>query len=271
MIFRRRMRTVVVLGAGPAGLLAAHAASKQGYEVYVLTAPGPSGQPRKSQLYGCQYLHAAIPGITEGDGTPVSYVLDGSPEDYRYKVYGGGWQGRVSPDEFGPEEPHLAWDLRAAYDALWQSWLPLIKPALLNASNVEQLFVDRSCIVLSTIPANVICRNPQHAFDTQMVWAMGSAPGNALPYVASPNTVWCNAHEAPRWYRAATVFGHSTLEWPQGVKPPVAGVVRVEKPLKTDCDCRTSSGRWHRLGRYGKWQKGVLVHTAYSDALEVLR
>ena len=93
---------------------------------------------------------------------------------------------------------------------------------------------------------------------------MGSAPGNTLPYVAPDETVQCSGEYDTGWYRAATVFGHSTLEWGQARKPPIAGVVRVSKPLSTDCTC-LARGNVLRLGRYGKWEKGVLVHTAYLN------
>lgn len=275
-MFRRKPRRVAVLGAGPAGLLSAYAATLKGYEVTIYTMPDTDlsarpGTPKKSDLYGCQYLHAPIPGLTEGEGAWVKYLLDGGSEAYREKVYGGGWRGSVSPDEYGPEEPHRAWDLRAAYDRLWDLFRSEMHPAILNGFNVMPLFEDQTTRVFATVPLNTLCRaDGGHTFETQMVWAMGSAPGQELPYVAPDNTVQCNGYDAPRWYRAATVFGHSTLEWPQGVKPPVHGVARVAKPLRTDCVCFMPSDRWHRLGRYGQWRKGVLVHEAFSRATEIL-
>lgn len=281
MRFGRRP-VAVVLGAGPAGLLAAHAAEERGWEVNIFSAPGPDGSAQKSELHGCQYLHAHIPRVTVGvEGMTVQYVLEGSSDDYRRKVYGNQWTGEVSPDEYGPERTHLAWDLRKAYDALWGRWGKRVAPLTIGPELAERLTKVKGQHVLCTIPAEQLClAQGTHKFVTQGVWAMGTNdsvgmewPGrvvNKLPYRAPDNTVLCNGNDAPRWYRAATVFGESTLEWPAGPKPPIQGVVAVNKPLSTDCDCHVSS-RWHRLGRYGKWQKGVLVHTAYAETKELLR
>lgn len=271
-MFDRKPKRVYVLGAGPAGLLAAHAARERGYDVTVFTKPGADGFPAKSQLHGCQYLHQSIPGLTYSiEGRSVAYRLAGSTEDYRRKVYGEGWRGTVSPDEFGPEERHYAWDLHEAYDELWRRFLPFMVPTHLDGSTIGIFTKDPHGHTFLGVPAPHLCRRPEeHKFVTQDVWAMGSAPGQELPYVAPDFTIECNGEPAPRWYRAATVFGHSTLEWPGGVKPPITGVAAVRKPLSTDCDCHLGK-RVTRVGRYGRWTKSVLAHTAYSDALEALR
>lgn len=267
-------KSVVVLGAGPAGLLAAHAASQLGYRVDVFSMPSKDQPQRavRSELFGCQYLHRPIPGIQDGvAGVPVQYTLRGQSDEYRRKVYGDNWDGQVSPDEFGPEQNHEAWDLRTAYAQLWGEWCSRITCLEMDWRIAEAGAKHKNRIVLSTVPAPALCSAPEvHKFLTQDVWAMGSSAYRQPPYVAVNNTVECNGEEYPRWYRAATVFGHSTLEWPMGPKPPIDGVVPVRKPLSTDCDCHLSK-RWYRLGRYGQWTKGVLVHTAYEQALEVLR
>lgn len=275
-----RKKLVTVLGAGPAGLLAAFAAQEMGHDVRVLTAPVPGEplHPQKSALHGCQYLHAYIPGLGLGaEGHPVRYELVGTVDEYRRKVYGQHWNGSVSPDEYGPERDHLAWDLRKAYDRLWEVFAPSLT-ALVVTPEIARQFARSAETVLCTIPAPEVCLRPEeHKFLTQDVWAIGTRSDvcgldkASMPYRAPDMTVTCNGNDAPRWYRAATVFGQSTLEWPAGTKPPILGVVSVQKPLNTDCDCHTTSGRWHRLGRYGQWRKGVLAHQAYEEAREVLR
>jgi hypothetical protein len=265
---------VYVLGAGPAGLLAAQAASEQGYEVVIFSAPGNDGTPKKSDLFGCQYLHAAIPGLTGSAGRAVRYLLNGTPEGYREKVYGSTWDGNVSPDEYGPEQNHFAWDLRKVYDELWHRWSDYIVPALIGAASAATYANDHDAYTISTIPAPNLCKVPdQHKFHSQNVWAMGSLaadePVPTLPYCAPAMTVECDGTRDRGWYRAATVFGYSTLEWPGGQKPPIAGVARVSKPLSTDCDC-WAGPRWLRVGRYGEWKKSVLVHTAYEQTTEWL-
>lgn len=274
----KKPKRVYVLGAGPAGLLAAHAAESKGYEVVIFTAPDFGGTPRKSELWGCQYLHEPIPGVTgRGERAWVSYELAGDVEAYRAKVYGDAWQGSVSPDEFGPEEPHAAWSLRNAYDRLWTNWLPRIVPNGMTPQSAVALAADKEAVVLCSVPAPALCLDMEnHKFPSQSIWAMGSKgledAQQRLPYVAPDNTVLCNGNDAPRWYRAATVFGHSTLEWPAGKKPPISGVAAVSKPLSTECTCHLGDGsRWLRVGRFGQWKKGVLVHTAYFDVMGWLK
>ncbi len=277
MRFGRR-KLVTVLGAGPAGLLAAHAAFEMGHDVRIFTAPEPNNPmaPRKSELHGCQYLHAYIPRLgLPVNGQSVSYLLEGSADDYRRKVYKEEWGGPVSPDEYGPERNHMAWDLRVAYDKLWEDFQFLITPLELTPNMAKQMSTIKDTVI-STVPAPALCLDmDNHKFVTQDIWAMGSvredfATSRSLPYYAPDFTVLCNGNKSPRWYRAATVFGQSTLEWPAGPRPPIEGIASVSKPLRTDCTCHMGSGRWYRLGRYGQWQKGVLSHHVYLEAKKLL-
>lgn len=269
-----RKRIVYVLGAGPAGLLAATAAEERGCEVLVFTRGGPGGQPAKSELYGCQYLHAPVPTDSiAGNPDRVRYLLDGTAAGYREKVYGERWQGQVSPDEYGPEENHMAWDLRAVYDELWEKWHYRMAVAELNAPLVQELLdKGKPYRMLSTVPAPALCGDDEHNFLAQQVWAFGEAPGRVSPVPCPPFTVVCNGDRDTGWYRVANVYGHTTVEWPGTRRqPPIEGVVKVQKPLRTDCECWIHNPAFRRLGRYGRWQKGVLVHTAYYDALEMTR
>lgn len=270
----RHDKPVTVLGAGPTGLLAAHAAEMRGWAVTVFSAPDADGNPLKSELHGCQYLHRYIPALDlPSAGRRVGYILNGEPDEYRRKVYGENWSGQVSPDEYGPERTHEAWDLRQVYDALWERWQDRIMPSVITPK-VAASMAHRKGLIFCTIPAQALCTNEEHKFVTQDIWAMGERVGKdggpvyPLPFRAPEMTVLCNSDTAPRWYRAATVFGVATLEWPAGPKPPVSGVAAVRKPLSTDCDCHVTK-RWVRLGRYGKWQKGVLVHSAFEEVLDL--
>ena len=94
---------VVVLGCGPAGLIAAHAAAMQGADIRIMS------KPRKSFMNGAQYLHKHINGTPYSDPFQVSYEMLGSPEQYRLKVYGAKWDGTVSPEDL--EESHKGWDI----------------------------------------------------------------------------------------------------------------------------------------------------------------
>lgn len=250
---------ILVLGCGPAGLLAAHAASVTGHDVKI------ASKKRKSEMFGAQYLHSYIPQIDAGPGKSVDYKLVGTAEGYRQKVYGNDWSGQVSPDALG--NVHVAWNIRRAYDELWDLYGSYVIDTTFTREATPTFLRDNPTgadFVVNTIPAPVLCINPEHQFLGQDVWALGDAPERGVfnPVQVPPQTIVCNGEPDVGWYRTANVFGRSTTEWPAKRKPPVEGVAQVVKPLKTTCDC------WPdvlRLGRYGKWEKGVLAHEAYYD------
>lgn len=259
---------VVVLGCGPSGLVAAHAAYSQGFDVMVMSA-----QKRPSHLWGCQYLHAPIPGITPLDRhVRVNYTLIGTMQQYREKVYGQEYDGTVSPGDL--EQNHDAWDLRSSYERLWGRWGNLVvQVPIMNgnmAADVLPDFLRAGDIIFSTIPRPALCRSPKHIFDMGQVWAMGDSPDQRVP-VRPPqgNTVMCNGDPDVGWYRSSEVYGYGTVEWPwrNGKKPPFEGVVPVQKPIYTDCNCLREV---HYVGRYGRWQKGYLVHQVYEDVVATL-
>jgi hypothetical protein len=109
-----------------------------------------------------------------------------------------------------------------------------------------------------------------HKFNTQPIWAKGEAPdrGEFIDMDLREGNVICNGLDSPAWYRAANVFDHKTVEWPFNRKPPINGVVRVEKVLSTNCNCHTPYV-W-RGGRMGTFTKGVLSHSAYVNAKNAL-
>lgn len=268
---------VMVLGCGPSGLLAAHAAAqvfgRGSVEVF-------SNRPRKSPIFGCQYLHGEIEGLDCGQPQKVRWEVWGDPNDYAAKVYGSlppnAMPMHTSVDEYGWAEPHTAWNLRRAYSQLWAEWGARVHDTgVLGYHDVKRMFRAISPdLVLSTIPAADICGNTHgHYFLREQVWAIGDAPELEVysPFRPPPFTVVCNAEKAPRWYRAANVFDYVTCEWPFAPKPPLPGVAQVTKPLKTNCDCLAEllPGKVFSLGRYGRWQKGYLTHQTFADATKV--
>lgn len=251
---------IAVLGVGPSGLAVAAAALKAGHPVDLYAK-----RFVKSQLFGCQYLHAPIPDYTLGSPIDVDYRLIGELADYRRKVYGDRWNGSVSPGDF--EERHKAWDIRDTYDRMWDvimgSYDVRVVKANLDASSLRRAVnPDSYRQIVSTIPAWHICCLGMHKFRSRTVWATGSreAVGDARRA-----EIICDGTGDVTWYRSAEVFGYRTIEW---ATDPGTTAVRVEKPLSTNCDCFPEV---IRMGRYGRYAKGILVHQVYEQATYLMR
>lgn len=266
---------VAVFGAGPAGLLIAHAARQMGAEYIKVYSEG-----NPSRLYGAQYLHQPIPGIPDLPFIRLSHQFKGTIEGYRAKVYGTEWDGVVSPEKYSGDS--YAWDIRYAYDWLVKEYWDLyVEKATVNGwmlMGAHEGFwpmwrlKDRFDVIFSTIPRSHLCVNPDHQFKSAEIFAIGDAPelGITSPIACQDKTLVCSGAREDSWYRVCRVFGHSTAEWSTNSrkKPPLTGVARVQKPLATTCTC------WPEIsyqGRYGKWQKGVLVHHAYRDAIQAMQ
>jgi hypothetical protein len=254
---------VVILGCGPTGLAAAVAAIDSGYKVLIASQ---TDQP--STQYGCQYLHAPIPGYEDVPHTRVSYHLNGTADEYRRKVYGSHWSGKVSPEDFVGE--HKAWDIRATYQRMWSDLHNHKNVKFVQTIRIDYGFLPSAVFdfnpeaIISTIPAPRLCFTKSHFFLNHVIYAIGST--NPVP--GAEDVVLCDGTDQHDWYRVASVFGYNTTEWPSNPNLPDAKVVAVPKPLTTNCDCHVEI---HRVGRYGKWQKSTLVHETYPEVMKILK
>jgi len=267
-------KRIAVLGSGPAGMFAAYAALRAGYEVDLVTQ-----RQTPSTMFGAQYLHAPIPGLT-GESFVINYQLQGTIEDYALKVYGD----PARADETSPAKllgEHHAWDIRAAYREAWEYAAPAVNWIIRRVEpGTLPSLVGRKThrLLVSTIPARILCISPEtHTFSSAEIYAVGDAPDlhQYCPVNVGHNVVVCNGEKSPGWYRASNVQGWKTAEWPSHSRPPVNGLARVLKPTATNCDCwgfrqegipsamTTIGVKMLRAGRYGTWTKGVLSHEAY--------
>lgn len=239
---------VAILGCGPSGLVAAEAAVWAGADEVVIYS-----KARKSDMFGAQYLHEPIPGVPYSPSIKLHYILHGTMDEYRRKVYGDDWDGQVSPAEF--QGDHQAWDIREMYDCLWERYkFDIIQRDI--TSNWIRANEQLADFTFSTIPLNRLC-DRGHTFAGQEIWAAGETKP-LLPY---KDTIICNGYSEPAWYRLSNVFGYQTCEWPERSKPPIP-VAKVIKPLWTNCTCFPNL---IRIGRYGRWQKGLLVHHGFDE------
>src|SRR6185369_360410 len=263
----------VVLGCGPAGLFAAHAAKSRGADVHIFS------KKRRSEMYGAQYLHSGIPGLTDDQqaGT-VEYRLIGELDDYLTKVY-----GEVIPERSAISKDKLvgvypAWDIRRAYHAAFERYREDIMNEPLSAASMMPIIMEfRPALVISTIPAPTLCTNPNgHAFDTRKIWAVGDAPERGIFAPRpneEPNVIWYNGESSPAWYRYSLINGYAAMEWPETVKPFADNLAEVQKPIATSCDCWMGAKRTRvvRMGRYGAWNRHGHSHQAYWRTLDLLK
>jgi hypothetical protein len=263
---------VAVLGCGPAGLFAAHAAVESGHDVRIFSVK------RKSHMFGAQYLHCWIHGLTQPQPEyRILYLLNGKEEEYARKVYGDTPPDFVSPAQLEGEHP--GWDIRRAYDRAWARYSDLIEPIeKLTARRLWGMVFDKATLgwasrVISTVPAPDVCMYPdQHTFSSRQVWAIGDAPerGVACPVEVLPESVVCDGTPDVGWYRASNIGGYRTAEWPGDRRPPYEDIAEVTKVVRTNCDCWRAEGFW-RTGRYGAWDKKLLTHHAYWSILDAFR
>ena len=248
---------VLILGCGPAGMIAAHAAYNRGADIRIMS------KARKSFMNGAQYLHAPIPGVSIKEPFEINYELSGDVAGYRDKVYGADSGVEVSPESLLGR--HMAWDIREAYDSLWGLYSFDVKDIDISPVVLSNLISNwKPDVVISTIPAHILCHNGQHKFNSEQVWVT-----NQLECTLSDNTVLCNGEPGFDWYRASKIQGFTNTEWPYDKYPLSYNgqIWRVVKPLSTNCRCFPEV---HRMGRYGKWTKGVLSHEAWEEANKIM-
>jgi hypothetical protein len=256
-------KSVAVLGCGPAGLMVAHAAAMSGWNFRIYS------KKQKSKLFGAQYLHEDIPGLEHGGPMTVKYQLDGTPEQYRRKVYGEEWDGTVSPEDY--EGEHYAWDLRLAYEHLWFDYGHEVVDFDLQERN--HYYTWAADLVISTVPRTVWDSNEDN-FKSTTVWAMGDGDYERVHlHRPPPFHVMCDGTKNHAWYRVSNIFGYCTMEWPQwwntpfaSVTPPAHGAVRVAKPLVYTGNAARD---FIHLGRFAQWEKGVLTTDVFCQALKV--
>jgi hypothetical protein len=241
---------VAVLGCGPAGLLAAHAAVLDDHDVDILSIP------IRSELPGTMYLHRSIPFITsaEPDAT-ITYLKLGQREGYAAKVY----KDPAAPcswDKF-KVGPAPAWNLREAYLTLWNLYRDRVTKQVISPLDVPFILHEYERVI-STIPARQLCRKPYHRFRYAAVF-VGSES------LAEPDNIVYSGLRDHAWYRTSNLFGHQATEYGR----LLPGLRRGIKPTETNCDCWR--GRVLRVGRFGTWNKNHLTHHAFEHTQDYLR
>jgi hypothetical protein len=250
-----RAPRIAVLGCGPAGLLAAHAIRLHGFRPDILS------YKRKSQMSGAIYLHEAIPYLTSDvRSATITYEKLGSRDGYAEKVYGHP-EAPCSWDKF--EGSFQAYSMQQAYQLLWIKYEHMIREHIFGSASPVASVTENYDIVINTIPATTFCRYPDlHDFLFQEMWVNDDDPWE----VSVPeNTIMYNGSLEDYWYRASNIFGFHSVETTQ--EPADISWKKGVKPIENNCDCNP---RFHRVGRFGLWKKGILAHQAFRGAIEAL-
>src|SRR6516225_9660628 len=152
------MKNIGVLGCGPTGLLVAYAVEQAGHVPHIIS------EKRMSQIPGSQHLHGPVPGLTSQypEGT-IQFVRIGTAEGYAQKVYGNaeretGWYNYL--------QVYPSWNIIRAYDTLWDRWVDDITDMDITISMIPEI-IDMYDMVISTVPAQVLCVNESHVFESQ--------------------------------------------------------------------------------------------------------
>jgi len=246
---------VVVIGCGPAGLAAAHAAAGLEADVRII-AP-----KKQSPQRGPVMLHRPIPGIntTQPNGYVRQLVIGGSVLDYRLKLYG---DVNIAINGDVLEPGFHTWSLQDAYNKMWKMYSDLIEDRELLPIDVEPLTAEAD-LVVNTAPLPSLCLSRwTHDFK-----AVPIALFFHTSYPRQPaNTVIYNARPDIPWVRSSEIFGHEVTEYKPDEAPRTPDVT-IRKPLSTTCNCHP---RVLRTGRFGKWHNETWIDHAYYDTRTAL-
>lgn len=260
-------RPILILGSGPAGLLAAHACVMAG-EPFTILSRGEA-----SKLGGAQFLHHAIPALTrkrpEGE---ITYTLVGDGETYRRKVYGGDnrYVDFVSFDRVPPNQP--AWSLKDNYARLWSAYSRYITDVNVTPELLRDVQGDYK-LVISGIPKPALCEHLVPSPHTNIVHNFVSQPiliwDQCIISGIKENEILYDGTEDRSWYRASSIFGVGSTEWSTlGPRPPISGLKAIKKPIFNNCDCFPDVVR---IGRQGRWEKGILSDDGYARTEQAIR
>jgi len=250
---------ICVIGCGPSGLLAAHACRQEGHNLTIV-----SEALRKSEMAGAMYIHEPIPGITSKnpDGF-LTIEKRGTPEGYAFKVYGDSGHP-VSWTQFA-EGQHGIWYMDEAYKRLWAKYKRYVKVHNVTPHVMDEI-IRHFDLVIATMPKPAVCYK-DHTFNSVPIWVRSR---RLMKDVIYPNIMTYSGLIKDPWYRKSTINNIVSIEYP---KPPLKSPWSIDcmagmKPTSNDCDC------WTRVlwaGRWGRWEKGVLVHHVYNQVRDALQ
>jgi len=249
---------VAIIGCGPSGMVIAHACDQMGVP-FTIYAPKD-----KSHISGAQYLHSDI-GVRQEGLYPrtVTYCKRGNEWTYEGKIYPNGLPKgmKSSWDKFSDSVD--AWPLIGIYDYLWERHHDQIVDSEVALEFIMAL--GETCLTFNTAPLNKLMPKAHFEYETVMICdGVTFAPEDTIVY---------NGELHSPWYRSSNLWGHYSVEFPVDAyyraKMPLIQYEprRIRKPLLTDAVIPGVIAS----GRYGRWEKGVLVDESYHQAIAEIK
>lgn len=255
------MKRVLVLGCGPAALIAAQAAKECGADVRLYSV-----SKTKSVIYGAQFLYEPIPGVCESspDGMLHNIFL-GDVEVYRKKIYGDPTI-RTTWDNKNQVETEPVWSLEYAYSVLWDRFQHLIEEQEASCHNLYEMLNDGWDYVFSSVPLPVLCKKRyEHVFPKYQVRILRQSHQQRL-MPGESNLCIYNGLPEDTWFRFSHMFGRNGgFEMPSWNMAD--GSVLISKPQQATCDCWPEVTR---IGRYGAWNFDINTHHSWGIVMEAM-
>lgn len=253
------MSKVIVLGTNLEGLLAGHAASIAGHDVYFIeetTEPG-----------GLDFLAAPIP-LTMARAIPLHVSDEGSgePADFFGKLTGGLVTKHFRLPFMGMDGCPI-WDPMEVFlqlQKIYASYFREPSAEGIDSELVAALASDAKIVSSVQLPA--ICKEPD---DHNFSWAP-LVSVDAVSYGSDQvaNVRLSGDPDTPAAIIGSTFFGHKRI-YSSSNFPPVSTAKREHSmlPLKTNCDC------WPdiiKVGAAAAWQPDYPTHRAFYATFQAL-
>jgi hypothetical protein len=208
-------------------------------------------------------MHDHIPGVTGAPDGNVLFTKVGYKEVYAEKVYGN-LHAPVSWDLWEDATSRPAWSMRYVYQKLWNMYEKGIVHTVIHGWNFPMIEAkEKADIYITSLPAKDMCVSAIHSFQSvDMYIKLDVSPPVDVP----ENTIIYNGLPHPPWSRASNLFGHLSSEY--SYDPGGQGIVAGIKPISNNCNCHPN---WMRVGRFGQWKRGVLVHHAFKEVQDALQ
>lgn len=252
------MSKVIVLGTTLEGLLAGHAASIAGADVYFVTEGDETETPG-----GLDFLAAPIP-MTNAPAVPLNVARKGEGEFFYQKLSGSG-SGKPIKLPVSEMDGRPVWDPKETYDQLHSIYSPFFHEA--GDGGIDEEFVATLAAdakIISAVQMPAICQSiDDHTFS----WA-GLV---RMPATTNPSGHWItlSGDLDDAWAIEGSTFFGSYRVYSAANYPPVSSdkVTRDYLPLKTNCNC------WPgiiKVSAAACWESDYPTHHAFYRTFEVL-